>query len=207
MSGEGVDSGETVTVDGVPLYFLRIGAGPPVVLIHGASGNLRDWTLGAAQAIAAANTVFAFDRPGPGLSGRPPRGNERLAVQAGLIRGGLARLGVGRARLVGHSYGGSVALAWALDAPESVDGMVLLATPSHPGPSRARARHQPAGGADRRAGAGAQPAGGAARPLRHQRARGDLRSTVAAVGVSQAPAATWSSTRPRSATTRCSLPR
>ena len=64
MSGEGVDSGETVTVDGVRLHFLRIGAGPPVVLIHGASGNLRDWTMGAAQAIAAENTVLPSTGPG-----------------------------------------------------------------------------------------------------------------------------------------------
>jgi pimeloyl-ACP methyl ester carboxylesterase len=100
------------------------------VELHGASGNLRDWTFGPAQAIARSNTVLAFDRPGHGLSGLPDRGGERLDVQARLLRGALAQLGVGRVTLVGHSYGGSVALAWALDAPDSPDGLVLLAAPS-----------------------------------------------------------------------------
>jgi pimeloyl-ACP methyl ester carboxylesterase len=124
------DDGETVTVDGVPIHFVRLGAGPPVVVLHGASGNLRDWTFGPAQAIARSNTVIAVDRPGNGLSGLPDRGGERLDVQAALLRGALEQLGVGRVTLVGHSYGGSVALAWALDAPESLDGLVLLAAPS-----------------------------------------------------------------------------
>ena len=47
------------------------------------------------------------------------------------MRGALARLGVQRAIVVGHSYGGSVALAWALDAPETVTGLMLLSTRSH----------------------------------------------------------------------------
>ena len=50
--------------------------------------------------------------------------------QAALLRAALARIGVERPLLVGHSYGGSVALAWAVDAPDSISGLVLLATPS-----------------------------------------------------------------------------
>ena len=123
--------GEILTVDGVPLHFQRSGRGPAVVLLHGASGNLRDWTLGAAAAMAEDHSVIAFDRPGLGFSGRV-RGGRRLTVQAGLMRAALARLGITRASLVGHSYGGAVALAWALAAPASVTGLLLLGTPSQP---------------------------------------------------------------------------
>jgi pimeloyl-ACP methyl ester carboxylesterase len=124
-------SGRTIDVDGVPVHFERSGAGSPVVLLHGASGNLRDWTLRAAPEIARSHDVIAFDRPGLGLSGWPATGGERASVQAALMRGALHRIGVGRVTLVGHSYGGSVALAWALDAPETLDGLMLLAAPSH----------------------------------------------------------------------------
>jgi pimeloyl-ACP methyl ester carboxylesterase len=101
-----------------------------VVVLHGASGNLRDWTFGPAQILAERHEVIVFDRPGHGLSGWPA-GGERLAVQARLLRGALSALGIERTILVGHSYGGALALAWALDAPETVAGLLLLAAVSH----------------------------------------------------------------------------
>ncbi|MBA3325489.1 MAG: alpha/beta fold hydrolase, partial [Rhodobacteraceae bacterium] len=118
------DGGRTLTVEGVPLFYVRRGAGPPVVLIHGASGNLRDFTLDVMPALAARHDVIAFDRPGHGLSGWPGPEAASLSEQARLMRLALAQLGVARATVVGHSYGGSVALAWALDAPETVDGLL-----------------------------------------------------------------------------------
>ena len=126
----GAAEGNLVEVRGTDLYFERFGSGPPIVLLHGASGNLRDWTLGPAQAFAQNRTVIAFDRPGHGLSGWPDQGGETLQVQATLMREAVAALGYERVTLVGHSYGGSVALAWAVDAPESVSGLLLLAAPS-----------------------------------------------------------------------------
>jgi pimeloyl-ACP methyl ester carboxylesterase len=128
-SPPGAEDGIAIS-SGVPIHYVRLGDGPPVVLIHGASGNLRDWTFDVAPRLARDYTVIAFDRPGHGLSGWPARGGESLSVQAALMRGALAELGVERATLVGHSYGGSVALAWALDAPETVAALVLLAAPS-----------------------------------------------------------------------------
>ena len=122
-------AGEFVLVDGVRLRFQRMGEGPPVVLIHGASGNLNDMTFRLAPALARTHQVFAFDRPGHGLSGMP-EGAASVSVQAALMRRALAQVGVERAVVVGHSYGGSVALAWAVDAPETVEGLVLLAAPS-----------------------------------------------------------------------------
>lgn len=124
------DAGETLDVEGVPLHFLRRGAGPPVVLIHGASGNSRDWAMAALPEMAARYDVIAFDRPGHGLSGWPGAEGARLSEQARRMRAGLARLGARPAIVVGHSYGGSVALAWAFDAPETVSGLALVGAPS-----------------------------------------------------------------------------
>ena len=122
---------ERVMVEGVPIAFRRMGRGPAVVLLHGATGNLNDMTFRLAPALAARHTVYAFDRPGHGESGWPLRGGDSLAVQARLLRGALERAGVSRAFLIGHSYGGAVALSWALDTPRAVAGLLLLAAPSH----------------------------------------------------------------------------
>ena len=126
--------GESVMIDGTAIHYERAGSGPPLVLIHGASGNLRDWTFRAADRFAATHDVIAFDRPGHGLSGTPVTGIASLSAQAALMRGALASMGIDRAIVAGHSYGGSVALAWALDAPGSVSGLMLLAAPSHEWP-------------------------------------------------------------------------
>lgn len=124
------DAGETLDVEGVPLHFFRSGAGPTVVLIHGASGNSRDWAMAVLPELATRHHVVAFDRPGHGLSEWPGAEGARLSEQARRMRAGLARLGLRRAIVVGHSYGGSVALAWALDAPETVSGLALVSAPS-----------------------------------------------------------------------------
>ena len=123
-------AGTRVEVDGVAINLSRSGRGPAVCLIHGASGNLNDMTFRLAPALADRFEVIAVDRPGHGLSGLPDGGGVSIHRQAALLRGALARIGIERPMLVGHSYGGSVALAWAVDAPESVSGLVLLAAPS-----------------------------------------------------------------------------
>lgn len=111
-----------------------MGSGPPVVLIHGASGNHRDMIMALGDALADRFTVIAFDRPGLGMSDAadPP---ESLSAQARLMRSALKELGHEQAIVLGHSYGGAVALAWALDAPETVKGLVLLSAVSHPWPT------------------------------------------------------------------------
>lgn len=122
---------ESVVVEGVRIAFRRMGRGPAVVLLHGANTNLDDMTFRLAPALAARHTVFAFDRPGHGESGRPARGGESLGTQARLLRVALERVAVSRAYVIGHGNGGAVGLAWALDAPRSVAGLLLMGAPSH----------------------------------------------------------------------------
>ena len=125
-------TGKFIEVDGTRLHYMQLGeGGRPLIAIHGASGNLRDWAMGPAQALARTNRVLMFDRPGLGLSERPIKDGSNIFVQARLMQAAAARLGIGRAIVAGHSFGGSVALAWALDMPDTVDGLMLLAAPSH----------------------------------------------------------------------------
>lgn len=127
----GEPSGDFIEVEGQRLHYRVLGeTGPEVVVIHGASGNLLDWAEGLAPKMAETNRVLVLDRPGMGFSTRS-EGGESPFVQARLLRAAAAQLGFGGAILVGHSYGGAVALAWALDAPETLASLLLLAAPSH----------------------------------------------------------------------------
>ncbi|MGD0640732.1 MAG: alpha/beta fold hydrolase [Roseiarcus sp.] len=107
-----------------------------VLLVHGASGNFADMSVALADRLAALGfRVFSVDRPGHGWSARPP-GREASSPerQAQMLREALARRGVDQAIVVVHSLAGVLGLAMALNAPEFVRGLVLLAPVSHPWP-------------------------------------------------------------------------
>lgn len=119
--------GEFVSVNGVGLHFLDRGRGRPVVFLHGAAMLAEELFCGpAGAALAAEFRVLAFDRPGYGHSGRG-EGLAGPAAQARLIHGALARLGVERPILVGHSWSGALVLHYGLHFPDAVAGVVSLA--------------------------------------------------------------------------------
>ncbi|WP_375690606.1 alpha/beta fold hydrolase [Pseudooceanicola sp. LIPI14-2-Ac024] len=124
--------GQFVTVDGHPVHYLQTGSGPDVVLIHGASGNLRDMTFDFAERLAADYRVTMFDRPGLGYT--PPLATRGVSVmdQADLLHGAARSLGIARPVVVGQSFGGAVAMAWAVRHPEDTAAIVSLAGATHP---------------------------------------------------------------------------
>jgi pimeloyl-ACP methyl ester carboxylesterase len=115
-----------VTVDGTRLHFVIKGAGRPVVLIHGNPGSSQDWTRLFAP-LAARHEVIAFDRPGHGRSQRPKVGDATVEVQARLLHDALKQLHVERPIVVGHSWGGALALVYAINYSKEVAGVVLVA--------------------------------------------------------------------------------
>ncbi len=125
--------GRFVTAEGLSIHHTDEGDGPPIVLIHGASGNLRDMTFSlSGRMVAQGFRVIAFDRPGHGYSDRPAERGWDPAVQARVLRAALAEIGVERAVIAGHSWGGAVATAWALQSPESAAAVASLAGATHP---------------------------------------------------------------------------
>ena len=125
--------GEFVEVEGARLHYVDRGEGVPVVLIHGASGNLRDYLNSIAGDLAENHRVIAFDRPGHGWSERPDIADiHDPAVQARVIHQAVEKLGIGRHVVVGHSWGGAVAMAYALAFPDDLLGVVPLAAATHP---------------------------------------------------------------------------
>lgn len=92
--------GEFVEIEGHQVHYVDQGSGPAVILIHGASGNLRDWTFSMTERLATSYRVLAFDRAGHGYSSRPEDGYDP-AVQGRLIAKAARRVGVEKALLVG----------------------------------------------------------------------------------------------------------
>lgn len=131
--------GSFVEVDGARLHYVERApaqpTGAPIVLLHGASGNLRDWLESILPALAETHRVIAFDRPGHGWSERPgvPDAHDP-AVQARIFRDACRKLGVERPILVGHSWSGAVVTAFARQFPEDVGGIVVLSGATHPWP-------------------------------------------------------------------------
>ena len=120
-------AGKFVDVDGVRLHYVDRGEGPVVVLLHGNGMMLQDFEVSGVMGLAATHRrVIAFDRPGFGYSERPRDTAWTPQAQADLLAKALKRIGVKRAVVVGHSWGTLVALAMALDHPETVTGLVLL---------------------------------------------------------------------------------
>jgi pimeloyl-ACP methyl ester carboxylesterase len=125
--------GAFTEAEGLRIHYLDRGEGVPVVLIHGASGNLRDFSFSLAARLAAAGLrPIAVDRPGLGYSDRAPERGFDPAVQARVLRAAMDSIGVRRAIVAGHSWGGAVAMAWALDAPGATIGAMSIAGATYP---------------------------------------------------------------------------
>jgi pimeloyl-ACP methyl ester carboxylesterase len=128
--------GEPVEVDGARLNVVDLGPrhsfDPPIVLVHGASSNLEvmRWPLG--ERLAERYRVILIDRPGHGWSARNSEVASTPDVQARMIADALEKLGIGRAILVVHSWSGALGARLALDAPERLAGLVMLAPVTHP---------------------------------------------------------------------------
>ncbi|MDF1727711.1 MAG: alpha/beta hydrolase [Sulfitobacter sp.] len=138
---ENPPTGEFVDIDGTSVHYRVMGEGPDLVLIHGASGNLRDFTMGFAQDLSARYRVILFDRPGLGYTARPPghggfwrNAEETPAQQAALLQAAADRIGVRNPIVLGHSFGGIVALAWGLARPEETAALVLVSGVAEPWP-------------------------------------------------------------------------
>jgi len=140
ISSEGTTVGmsppQRVSIDGPVLECWVVGVGEPVVLVHGSIIADGFAPLLREPALTASYRLVSYHRRGFAGSTHPDRPLS-IAEQAADCRALLGTLGIDRVHVVGHSYGGVIALQLALDAPELVHSLGLLepalfAVPSGP---------------------------------------------------------------------------
>ncbi len=122
MPGEPKDA-TFLEVEGARVRYLDVGDGPPVVLLHGFASAIENWTT-IIPVLKARHRVIALDLKGFGWSDRPESDYSPQA-QARLVKAVLDERGVGKAAVVAHSWGTSVAMAFALEYPDQVSRLVL----------------------------------------------------------------------------------
>jgi len=127
--------GRMVEVAGARLHVVEIGPrdAPPLVMLHGASSNL-EVMRPLAERLSNDHRVVLIDRPGHGWSTREKFSDSTPQPQARMIAEALQKLGLEPAIFVAHSWSGALALRIALDHPDRVAGLVMLAPVAYPWP-------------------------------------------------------------------------
>jgi len=117
-----------VEIDGATVHFQEFGdaSHPTLLLIHGFTASAYVWNVVAPALAAEDFHVVAVDLLGFGYSDKPSWFDYKITSQARVISRFMDRLGIGRAGVVGSSYGGAVALTLALDYAERVEKLVLV---------------------------------------------------------------------------------
>ena len=130
--------GKMIEVPGAKLNVVDIGprdaVGPPIVMIHGASSNLEVMRRPLGDMLAKNHRVILIDRPGHGWSTRARAEDSTPAIQGRMIDEALEKLGVGQSIFVVHSWSGALGALMALDFPQGVAGLVMLAPVAYPWP-------------------------------------------------------------------------
>lgn len=124
--------GKFMQIDGERIHYVdNGGAGPDLVMIHGLAGNLMHFTYALADKLSGDFRVIIVDRPGCGYSERPEGAPADLKAQAATLAKFMRALGLKQPLVVGHSLGGALSLAIALDHPDCAGALALIAPLTH----------------------------------------------------------------------------
>jgi len=124
--------GQFMDIDGQRIHYTDTGGSkPPIVMIHGLGGNLLHFGYAMADKLANDYRVINVDRPGAGYSTRPDDAPATLTAQAKTVATLIRQLGLKQPLVVGHSLGGALSLAIALDHPDCAGGLALIAPLTH----------------------------------------------------------------------------
>jgi pimeloyl-ACP methyl ester carboxylesterase len=119
--------GKFITLDGNRIHYVERGEGRPILFIHGLGGTQFHLTWPLFARLEKNFRLIAIDRPGSGYSTRRRGGPVTPAEQAAFIARLIDAFGLERPLVVGHSLGGAISLALALDFPGKVSGLALFA--------------------------------------------------------------------------------
>ena len=120
--------GQFMEIDGQRLHYIDTkSTGPAIVMIHGLGGTLWNYTYALVDKLSGEFRVIAVDRPGSGYSVRPDDAPAKLSAQADTLAKFMRALGLKQPLLVGHSLGGALSLAIALNHPDCAGALALIA--------------------------------------------------------------------------------
>ncbi|MDF3100060.1 MULTISPECIES: alpha/beta fold hydrolase [Burkholderia cepacia complex] len=119
------------TVDGLRVHYKRAGSGTSIVLLHNSGGSLHS-VQRLADLLSTTFDVVRLDLPGFGLTGPRSDRDYRIRTYAATVARFMARIGVSRYTVVGHSLGGNIAWNLALDYPDHVAALVLINATGYP---------------------------------------------------------------------------
>lgn len=118
-----------VDARGVMIYYVTVGRGAPIVIVHGGPGATHDYFLPYLLPLARRNKLVFIDERGSGKSGRleDPAGYtvENMVEDVEAVRQALV---LGKITLLGHSYGGVLAQAYALKYQQNLTHLILCST-------------------------------------------------------------------------------
>jgi pimeloyl-ACP methyl ester carboxylesterase len=123
--------GQFADVPGGRIHYWQQGSGTAIVMVHGLGGQSANFAYGVVEQLADDFRVIVIDRPGAGYSTRNSDRCATLREQAKFVAEFIRALGLQRPWLVGHSLGGAISLQAALDYPDAIGGLVLLAPLTH----------------------------------------------------------------------------
>ena len=129
--------GRFIDIDGNRIHYLDVGpsaagSGPAILMVHGLGGQMRNFTYGVVERLKDRFRVVVLERPGSGYSERAPGVSARFGVQADVVAGFVRALALDRPLLVGHSLGGALSLAVALQHPGLLSGLALVSPLTQP---------------------------------------------------------------------------
>jgi pimeloyl-ACP methyl ester carboxylesterase len=124
-------SGRLANIEGHDIHYVVAGEGPPILFLHGLGGQLMHFRGTLFDRLAPDYRLVAVDRPGSGYSRRAGETGSRISEQARILASLIDELGLEQPLVVGHSLGGAVALALAIDHPDRVGGLALIAPLTH----------------------------------------------------------------------------
>ncbi|MFJ2991713.1 alpha/beta fold hydrolase [Pandoraea sp. NPDC087047] len=124
--------GQFLDIDGERLHYVDFGQGPAMVFIHGLCGQLRNFAYLPLADLARTHRIVLVDRPGCGYSTRAPQRDAAIAWQASVVARLIDKLALHRPLVVGHSLGGAISLTLALDHPQHVGALALIAPLTQP---------------------------------------------------------------------------
>lgn len=123
--------GQFVEMDGNRIHYVDTGEGLPIVFLHGLGAQLHHFLHPLFGRFGSGYRLIALDRPGSGYSVRADGATGRLPEQAEVVRRFIETLGLEKPLVVGHSLGGAIALTLAVEHPEVISGIALLAPLTH----------------------------------------------------------------------------